>query len=160
MSTESESKSFVMSAIIFIVLFVVVVLISKMMGSLLAVPGSSAASTLEERIAPVGMVNTGAPIAAAAPAPAPVADAGPVDGGKTYNTTCVACHGTGVAGAPKVGDAAAWSARIAQGEAVLFDHAINGYNGAAGFMPAKGGNPGLSDEAVKAAVQHMVENSK
>jgi len=68
----------------------------------------------------------------------------------------LACHGTGAAGAPKVGDKGAWSKRIAQGTGVLNDHAINGFKG----MPAKGGNASLSDAAVKAAVKYMVKGSK
>lgn len=76
-----------------------------------------------------------------------------------YNSTCAACHSTGVAGAPKVGDASAWAARIGQGEATLFKHAIEGFTGATGVMPARGGSPTLSDEAVKAAVVYMANQS-
>ncbi len=82
------------------------------------------------------------------------------DGKATYDTACAACHGQGVAGAPKVGDAAAWTERVAQGMDVMVDHAINGYQGKAGFMPAKGGFANLSDDEVKEAVEYMVENSK
>jgi cytochrome c oxidase subunit 2 len=96
-------------------------------------------------------------VAAAAPAAeAPAAAAGPVDGKKTYEGLCAACHGAGIAGAPKVGDKAAWTARIAQGDATLAKHAIEGIRA----MPAKGGNPALSDAEVKAAVEHMVGLSK
>ena len=76
---------------------------------------------------------------------------------KSFGT---ACHGAGIAGAPKTGDAAAWEARIAQGQETLEDHAINGYQGATGYMPAKGGFAFLSDEDVAAAVAYMVEESK
>jgi cytochrome c5 len=62
-----------------------------------------------------------------------------------------------VAGAPKFADAAAWSARIDQGMDTLVKHAIEGFQGSAGYMPAKGGNPALSDEQVRSAVQHMVD---
>ena len=55
-----------------------------------------------------------------------------------------------------MGDAGAWKNRIAQGMGTLVDHAINGFKG----MPPKGGNAGLSDDALKAVVQHMVDNSK
>ena len=81
------------------------------------------------------------------------------DGQKDYQAACFACHGTGAAGAPKVGDKAAWKARIASGNAILYKHAIKGYKGKKGFMPAKGGSS-LSDSAVKAAVDYMVKNSK
>ena len=83
------------------------------------------------------------------------------DGKGTYTTEgCVACHGTGVANSPKVGDKAAWKARIAQGNAKLYEHAIKGYKGSKGFMPAKGGRAHLKDDDVKAAVDYMVAQSK
>ena len=81
------------------------------------------------------------------------------NGQKDYQTACFACHGTGAAGAPKVGDKAEWKARIAQGNETLYTHAIKGYKGKKGFMPAKGGSS-LSDDAVKAAVDYMVKGSK
>ena len=104
-----------------------------------------------DRIKPFGEVNIGTVPVAAASTSAPSAD-----GKGTYTSACFACHGTGAAGAPKLGDKAAWKARIAQGESTLFDHAINGFKG----MPAKGGNASLSDVAVKAAVKYMVDGSK
>ena len=82
------------------------------------------------------------------------------DGKKTYETVCFACHGTGAAGAPKIGDKAAWAPRIKQGMATLKDHALKGYTGKAGAMPAKGGNPSLADADVGAAVEYMVSQSK
>jgi cytochrome c5 len=66
------------------------------------------------------------------------------------------CHAAGLAGAPKAGDAAAWKARVAQGVPTLHDHAINGIRA----MPAKGGNPSLSDAEVKAAVDYLVAQVK
>jgi cytochrome c5 len=102
--------------------------------------------------------------AAATPAAAPaaVASAAPAkaDGKKAYDTACVACHGMGIAGAPKLGDKAAWSARIAQGTNVLHDHAIKGFQGKAGVMPAKGGAASMPDADVKAAVDYMVAAGK
>ena len=73
-----------------------------------------------------------------------------------FNRVCKMCHATGMMGAPKLGDKAAWKNRIAQGMGTLFDHAINGFKG----MPAKGGRADLSDAAVKAAVEYMVKGSK
>ena len=87
-----------------------------------------------------------------------VSSAQAADGAATYNGTCVGCHGTGAAGAPKVGDKAAWKARIAQGKETMYKIALHGKPGTA--MMAKGGNAGLSDEAVKAAVDYMVSKSK
>lgn len=104
-----------------------------------------------------------APAATApAAAPAPVADAA-ADGGKgldVFKKTCVMCHQTGVAGAPKLGDKADWGPRIAQGKDVLYKHAIEGFNGNKGAMPAKGGNPSLSDEEMKAAVDYIVSKGQ
>jgi cytochrome c5 len=65
-----------------------------------------------------------------------------------------------VAGAPKLGDTADWSPRIAQGTEVLYNHALNGFQGAKGVMPPKGGNTALPDEDVKAAVDYMVAQAK
>jgi cytochrome c5 len=109
-------------------------------------------SAIAERIKPVGEVTTGEAGAQVAAAPA----ASSVDGAAVYQQSCFACHGTGAAGAPKFGDKGAWKPRIAQGLDTLYDHAIHGFKG----MPPRGGNAGLSDEAVKAAVKHMVDNSK
>lgn len=97
-----------------------------------------------------------------AAAPAPVADA-TADGGKgaeLFKKTCAMCHQTGVAGAPKLGDQADWGPRIAQGPDTLYKHAIEGFNGAKGAMPAKGGNPALSDDEVKVIVDFMVAKAK
>lgn len=66
------------------------------------------------------------------------------------------CHGPGVAGAPRAGDKGAWQPRIAQGKAMLYEHAIKGFRA----MPPKGGNAGLSDAEVKAAVDHLAATSK
>lgn len=84
------------------------------------------------------------------------------DAGKaTYDSICVACHGSGIPGIPQLGDAAAWAPRIEQGNDTLYEHAISGYTGASGMpMPAKGGNPSLSDDAVKAAVDYIIASSQ
>ena len=103
--------------------------------------------------APVAAATGAAPAVAAAPAL--VADAG-----KTlFDSSCVACHGAGIAGAPKVGDKAAWAPRIKQGSAVLYEHAIKGFQGKAGVMPPKGGSS-ASDEQIKAAVDFMANAAK
>jgi len=81
-------------------------------------------------------------------------------GEQVHQATCFACHGTGAAGAPKTGDAGAWKDRIAKGKDTLYTHALEGFQGDAGFMPAKGGNPALSDEDVKAAVDYMVSQAQ
>ena len=95
-----------------------------------------------------------APAPAAAPAPAPAAEApapaaAPVAentaGKSVYGKTCAMCHAAGVAGAPKPGDKADWAPRIAQGKDTLYKHAIEGYTGAKGMMPARGGASALCD---------------
>jgi cytochrome c5 len=100
-----------------------------------------------------------APTAPAAPAAAAAPEAGKVDGKKVFDTTCAACHATGVAGAPKFGDKAAWAPRIKQGSATLYTHAINGFQGKSGMMPPKGGST-ASEAEVKAAVDYMVSAAK
>ena len=97
---------------------------------------------------------------AAAPAPAPAPDPAVADvsqGKSVYNKTCALCHGVGAAGAPKPGDTADWGPRIAQGMDVLYKHAIEGFTGAKGMMPPRGGAAALSDDEVKAAVDYMVQ---
>ena len=98
-----------------------------------------------------------APAAAAAPAAEPAKVA--IDGQKVFNTTCTACHTPGVGGAPKFGDKAAWAPRVKQGSTVLYEHALKGFQGKAGIMPARGGSA-ASDEEVKAAVDYMTAAAK
>ena len=96
---------------------------------------------------------------AAAPAaatPAPAADSQAAAGEGVFKKVCSMCHQTGAAGAPKLGDKADWGPRIAQGKDTLYKHALEGFNGAKGAMPAKGGSPALSDDEVKSAVDFMV----
>jgi cytochrome c5 len=81
-------------------------------------------------------------------------------GPEVVEGACSACHGEGIAGAPKMGDAAAWAPRISQGQDTLYKHAIEGFQGKAGIMPPKGGRTDISDELVRAAVDHMVEQSR
>ena len=111
--------------------------------------------------APAAPAAAAAPAAPAAPAAktaaAPAAAAAPADDGKKiYDTTCVACHGAGIAGAPKFGDKAAWAPRLKTGMPALYQAAIAGK----GAMPPKGGNTSLSDAAIKATVDYMVNASK
>jgi cytochrome c5 len=105
-----------------------------------------------------------APAAVAAPAPAAPAAPAPVAdnalGKSIYNKTCALCHAAGVAGAPKPGDKEDWAPRIAQGDDVLYKHALEGFTGAKGMMPARGGGASLTDDEVKAAVDHMVAASR
>lgn len=128
---------------------------------------------IEMRVAPLGQVAVAGQstassslLAAALPDPEPEAETTvavntePRSALDVFNLACTACHTAGIAGAPKVGEASAWTARVAQGMDVLYDHAINGYQGSAGVMPARGGISSLSDEEVIAAVDYMVEQSR
>jgi cytochrome c5 len=114
--------------------------------------------TTADRIAPVAKIA----MAGSAKVSADLAQASAIvqvkerDGQQVYQASCVACHGAGIAGAPKVGDKAQWIARVSAGTDALYRHALLGLQGAAGVMPAKGGNPSLSDQEVKAAVDFMV----
>ncbi|MGF1730811.1 c-type cytochrome [Photobacterium kasasachensis] len=113
-----------------------------------AVAADMSDEAIAERIQPVGSVY----LEGDAPAGPSVA-AGPRSGDTVYGTFCVACHGAGIMGAPKKGDAADWEARLAKGNDVLADHAINGFNA----MPAKGSCMDCSDDEIIAAIDHMIE---
>ncbi|MGK0440220.1 MAG: cytochrome c5 [Pseudohongiellaceae bacterium] len=111
-------------------------------------------AAVKDRTAPVAKVclqgddSCGAPVVAAATGPKSAED--------IYNGSCAACHSTGAAGAPKLGDIAAWSPRLAKGMDVLYSNGINGING----MPPKGLCMSCSDDEIKATVEYMAENSK
>lgn len=84
----------------------------------------------------------------------------PKTGEALFQQTCSACHGAGIAGAPKAGDKAAWGPRIAKGLPTLYDHALHGFQGSSGVMPAKGGRTDAPDDLVKEAVDYMVGMAK
>jgi cytochrome c5 len=81
-------------------------------------------------------------------------------GNDTYQSACKVCHDSGLAGAPKLGDSAQWDIRLTKGFETLYKNAIVGFKGDSGVMPAKGGQVQLSDQAVKDAVNFMVESSQ
>ena len=117
-------------------------------------------AAIAERIKPVGEVTVSSG-SAVVDSLIPSAQAAGADKGKaTYDTSCSVCHGAGIAGAPKFGDKTAWAPRIAQGADTLHSHALKGFQGKAGVMPAKGGNTALADADVKAAVDYMVSKGK
>lgn len=80
----------------------------------------------------------------------------PTSGKELFEQTCSACHGAGIAGAPKAGDKAAWASHIAKGLPTLYDHALHGFTGTTGTMPAKGGRTDLPDAIVEQGVNYMV----
>lgn len=118
-----------------------------------------------ERIAPLarlavaGQDNSALTMPSAAPA-APVAATGsgePLSGAAVYQSACIACHGQGIAGAPKYGDRTAWAPYLAKGVDVLHANALGGVQSAAGIMPPKGGRPDLPDQSILDAVDYMLE---
>lgn len=131
-------------------------------------PDPSVVKKTLNRIAPAGEVYAGqtgaaaqaaAVAAAAAAAASQVAYGGTLDGATIYNNLCTGCHTSGAGGAPTL-TAAGMGARASKGLDTLHKHAIEGFTGAAGVMPPKGGNPALTDEQVKATVDWMMANVK
>ena len=120
---------------------------------------------VNNRIRPLGQVylpgeeqeQEVAPTVEVAEYPEPVATT--MTGPQVYNAACNMCHGNGVGGAPITGDTEAWASRIEQGIDVLNQHALEGFAGSAGYMPAKGGRMDLSDQEVIDAVAYMIEES-
>jgi cytochrome c5 len=115
--------------------------------------GDRQRARIEGNIKPVGQVNVGS-----APAGGEAAEtvaAGPRSGEQVYNASCLACHSTGVAGAPKVGDQAAWAPRTAKGLDGLLATVVSGLNA----MPPKGTCADCSDQELKAAIEYMLSQS-
>lgn len=132
-----------------VLLAAVIFLLAQLVGKIGEVKGGGDAEHLaliEQRLQPVGSVEAGEK------------QVGPVvrSGKEIYESLCASCHGAGVLGAPRFGNAEDWAPRIAQGMETLLNHAINGLNA----MPPRGGDPNLSDEDVEKAVQYMVEAAK
>ena len=160
MSNKTNTElGFTVGAVIVAVALILTV--NALVGGLLK--GASSDSDMSDeaiaaRIAPVGQLNTGdaivpeAPVAVAAAAPA----SGTRSGEEVYTAQCAMCHASGAAGAPIMGDMAAWGPRIASGMDALMDSALNGKNA----MPARGLCAACSDDELQAAVEHMVNNSK
>ncbi|WP_314438461.1 c-type cytochrome [Massilia timonae] len=119
-------------------------------------PAAEAPAAAAATAAPAAPGPAATPAAPAATAPAAAPAIASADSGKkAYDAACIACHGAGIAGAPKFGDKAAWTARLGQGANVMYEHALKGFQGKTGFMPPKGGST-LPDAEVKAAVDYMV----
>jgi cytochrome c5 len=123
---------------------------------------ASYVQSVEARVAPfsreavAGQDNAALAIQAPAGAGPAVALAVPKNGMEVFQAVCSACHGAGIAGAPKAGDKAAWGPRIAEGKATLYQHALGGFNGKTGVMPAKGGRTDLPDDLIKQGVDYML----
>ena len=155
MSTRDPSSSFIKTprqlivviVLSFVVPIVAIILLVQLVVSRPAAdPNAMTDEAIAKRLQPVGRVEFGAAGAAA----------GSRTGEQVYNAVCTSCHQTGVAGAPKLGDKAAWAPHLMHGTAGLLQSALKGK----GAMPPKGGNPSLSDDDVRAAVEFMVSQSK
>ncbi len=165
METQNKGKFLLGSIITFIVIFALIKLLlafSLSAGKNTLPPESMAEADVVARIAPIAEATIGeAPaVVAAAPVVAAAASSDPAAGDDIgagiVKQTCALCHKTGMMSSPKLGSAEDWAPRIEQGMDVLYDHAINGFN----MMPARGSNPGLTDDEVKAAVDSMVANAQ
>ena len=117
-------------------------------------------SSVAERIRPIAQVNVASAETQREPVKTAAATPASRNGQQVYQTTCVACHDAGIAGAPKLGDRSQWAKHVAKGLDTLYASALNGVQGTTGAMPPKGGNPALSNAEVKAAVDYMVARSK
>lgn len=117
-----------------------------------------------ERIKPVGQVavsgEDNSALEIKAPAAAAPTMAKDLSGEEVYNMACVACHGAGIAGAPKFGDKGLWGPRIAQGISMLHEHALKGFTGKTGTMPMKGGRVDFTDQSIINGVDYMVSKAK
>ena len=132
--------------------FVKIVLSATVLfGSVFAV--AAVKDEISARTAPVGEICMSGEDCAAAPV---VVASGPRSGSDIYGASCIACHSSGAAGAPKLGDVAGWAPRVGKGIDVLYANAINGFNG----MPAKGLCMDCSDDEIKATVDYMVAESQ
>ncbi len=154
-------------AVIILLLFlftVCMIFLARIIGSAAFEDMQNSNSAIMQRIQPVAEVRVGDPSKTAAPeasealqvaAAQPAASAPAKAGDAVYNGACVACHVAGVAGAPKLDDKAAWESRIGQGVDGLVSSVLNGK----GAMPAKGGNPTLSEQEIRNAVDYMLEQA-
>lgn len=159
MNNNKSGKFFVGSLVTFLVIFgIVLVILSNMrdIGKNVTAPESMEPEVVEDRIKPVAEVEIGEPPQVVAPAVEADTDSTGGAGQNIVTTVCAACHGAGLMGSPKLGNADDWAPRIDKGIDTLHDHAINGFN----MMPARGGNPNLTDEEVMAAVDYMVSQAQ
>ena len=156
MSDSDFVKNFSLMIGALIALAVVIFIMAQIIGAKPAKTASLDESAVVARIEPAGKLVLAKAMTAVANSVVPSAQA--ADGKSSHDTYCAACHATGAAGAPKTGDKAAWKARIAKGTAALHTSGLKGLPGTA-MMP-KGGRTDASDEAVKAAVDYMISQSK
>ena len=152
MSAQKSSKFFIGSIVIFIIIFGAIKIILATMqekAKHVVTAESMASEDIVDRIKPIGEVYVGEAPVVTTEAEAQQVSAG---GEQIVNQVCALCHQSGMMDAPKLGHKGDWAPRIKKGTETLYANAINGLN----MMPARGGRPDLSDDDVKAAVDHML----
>jgi cytochrome c5 len=158
--------SFLLVLGILVAVAIVLIFVARVIGShtqaQTVLEDSKVHQATAERLAPVAKLAISGADNSALEAPKAQTQVAAADlpGDQVYNTACMACHGAGIAGAPKYGDKGAWAPRLAQGVPTLYKHALEGFQGKAGFMPAKGGRADFSDKSITNGVDHMVAGSK
>ena len=146
---KTPKQLVIVVAVAFLVPIALIVLLSQLVTGVMPSGSSEADNKVLTRIQPFGQVTL-------ADASAP---SGNQSGEQVYQAVCKTCHETGLAGAPKVGDTAAWAPAIKKGYETLAQHAINGFQSPGKVMPAKGGNSDLADVEVQRAVVFMANKS-
>ncbi len=153
MSSQVADKSVVTTLVVLISALVLLATVLFMVAALMGVVGNVAPddgsrkqAAVLERIKPVARVSFTVPKPAAAGAELKLS------GQEVYNKVCMACHAAGVMGAPKVGAKDQWEPRFAQGMDTLVSHSVAGIRA----MPAKGGNPSLTEANIKDAIVYML----
>ena len=146
---KTPKQLVIVVVVAFLVPIALIVLLSQLVTGVMPSGSSEADNKVLTRIQPFGQVtlaDTSAP-------------SGNQSGEQVYQAVCKTCHETGLAGAPKVGDKAAWAPAIKKGYETLAQHAINGFQSPGKVMPAKGGNSDLADVEVQRAVVFMANKS-
>lgn len=158
--SEKTNTHFGLSVVTMVIVVGVIALILGLTNSIYGGGRAGSAdlgeAAVEARIKPAGQLNVGEPIVVAAAEPAAAEPAAARSGDDVYNSSCMACHAAGIAGAPKLGEHAAWNDRLAKGLDTLVQHAIDGFQGDTGVMPPRGTCGTCSDDELKAAVEYML----
>lgn len=145
-SSANSSRTIMLATIAVAIVLIVIIWPLSMIGK--GDPSAESADEAELRIQPVARIEMQKAVAKS--------DGKPRSAEVVYNAICKACHETGVAGAPKTGDKAAWAPRLATGNAALLKSVINGKNA----MPPRGGDTSLTDDELKAAVEYLTGKAK
>ncbi|HEV7413370.1 MAG TPA: c-type cytochrome, partial [Casimicrobiaceae bacterium] len=136
-------------ALAFLVPIVLFLLLSQLVTGVRRDDTGATEAQVLARIKPVGEVTLAGATSARAS----------MTGEQVFQAVCKTCHEPGIAGAPKVGDKAAWAGPIKKGYEMLMQHALNGFQEAGKVMPPRGGNPDLSDVEVERALVYMANRS-